>query len=607
MPGAVVHLTIEDIVAKRRARWEEMHDPIYDAKITASAAAAILAYEDLRAQILERPYLLIECCFSVVDKQKRTVPFFLNEVQRDFIEQYEEHGRSLPYIILKGRQQGFTTLITAIQLSYSIVQKNFSGATLADCDSNTRAIFADKARIVLERLPLLLHPSERLNNSYELNFDKLNSSWRCSTATANVGRSRTLNFVHFSEAAFFSCPLGALQAAIGQAVTADALVIYESTANGFNDFKALWDSGSCVNLFYPWWRTSEYRSTEYAYLDRTDAWLSERLRVLADQGLDREQLAWYAKKYDSYLDKSMIRQEYPCSPEEAFVATGNSMFDVDLINTRLLSLGGVRPLRVGRFEYRSVGDPVTDETGRTVAVNWRLCDIQWVDDPAGLITIHEDPVTRAETRSGEEINLREPYSLGGDTAGSGEDYYTAKVVSNLDGRTMATLRIQRTDDDTYAEQVLCLARYYHDATVGIEVNYSFQPTRVIQRKYGYGNMYLRERYDRMTDKKEMLPGFLTSPATKPVIISELIRAMRDDPTRERDPGTLGEMLTFIRLDGGACGAMAGCHDDLVMALAIAYAVARSGRHDWIVEEAEQQDILAENFDLAEKESQDYWG
>ena len=599
-------LTIADMVEKRRERWEQRRDPVYDRKITESAAARILSESDLRRQVLERPYLLIECCFSVVDKQKKTVPFFLNDVQKDFIAQYEKNGRRRPYIILKGRQQGFTTLITAIQLSYSIVQKNFAGSTLADCDSNTRAIFADKARVALERLPAILRPHERLNNSYELNFDRLNSSWRVSTATANVGRSRTLSFVHFSEAAFFSCSLSSLQAAIGQAVVSDALVVYESTANGFNDFKSLWDSGSCVNLFYPWWRTAEYRCEEYGVLERADAWLTERLRLLSDMGLDREQLAWYAKKYNSYLDKSLIRQEYPCSPEEAFVATGASMFDTDAITGRLLSLGGVSPLRVGRFEYRVVGDPVTDENGQVISVEWRLDEVRWVDDPAGEITLHEDPVCRSERRCGEDVTLREPYSVGGDTAGSGEDFYTAKVISNIDGRTMATMRIQRTDDDTYAEQVLCLARYYHDATIGIEVNFSVQPMRVIRQKYHYTNVYLRERYDRLTDKKELLPGFLTSSATKPVIISELIRAMRDDPTRERDPETLREMLTFIRLTGGACGAMEGCHDDLVMALAIAHAVARSGRHDWIADESPEQDVIRDNFDLSTEDKNDFW-
>lgn len=43
------------------------------------------------------------------------------------------------------------------------------------------------------------------------------------------------------------------------AFTKNCIVIYETTANGFNDFKDMWDSGTYINCFYEWWRTGEYR------------------------------------------------------------------------------------------------------------------------------------------------------------------------------------------------------------------------------------------------------------------------------------------------------------------------------------------------------------
>ena len=86
------------------------------------------------AEVKARPYLLIEAVLTVVDKNKKTVPFFLNEVQKDFISQTEKYGKGKPYFILKGRQQGFTTLITAIQLCNAVVSRNFSGFTLANVD-----------------------------------------------------------------------------------------------------------------------------------------------------------------------------------------------------------------------------------------------------------------------------------------------------------------------------------------------------------------------------------------------------------------------------------------------------------------------------------------
>ena len=307
-------LTIADITEKRKKLWKEYLEgvkPNQDEAYTRDAARWILESPSIMAEVQAKPYLLIEAVLTVVDKNKKTVPFFLNEVQQDFIAQTEKYGKGRPYFILKGRQQGFTTLITAIQLCNAIVSRNFSGFTLANADDNTKSIFNDKARMVYERLPDLLKPHEKFNSKKELFFDKLNSSWRIATATKEVGRSKTLNFIHYSEVAFFEVSLADLQSSIGETATADCFSVYETTANGYNEAKDLWDKGSCINLFYEWWRTPEYRSTDYEYLEKNkdDKWLQERLKLLAEKGLDKEQLAWYAKKYDSYIDKEKIKQE----------------------------------------------------------------------------------------------------------------------------------------------------------------------------------------------------------------------------------------------------------------------------------------------------------
>ena len=34
------------------------------------------------------------------------------------------------------------------------------------------------------------------------------------------------------------------------------------------------------------------------------------------------------------------------------------------------------------------------------------------------------------------------------------------------------------DEDLYAEQLYCLGRYYHDAMIGVEINFSEHPARV---------------------------------------------------------------------------------------------------------------------------------
>lgn len=586
-------LTVQDIIDKRRRIWSQKKDLDLDKALVRASAVKILSTPSLVAEVQAKPYLLIEVAFYIVNKKRETVPFFLNEVQRDFVDKLETLGTSKPFFILKGRQQGFTSVITAIQLSYAIVRKNFSGFTMADRSDNTMAIFNDKARVVYDRLPEELKPSEKFNSRNELFFDKLNSSWRIATATDQVGRSRTLNFVHFSEVAFYECSLADLQAGIGEAITAGAIQVYETTANGFNEAKDLWDSGSCHNLFYEWWRTQEYRSNEYEYLETTDSWLIERKKVLEEKGLDQEQITWYCKKYAGYLDKSTIKQEYPITPTEAFISSGDCVFDLEALNNQLVRAAGLQPAKQGYFTYHKKGVPIVNSLGDTEDVEWRITDIEFVADRDGCITIHEEPQVKRNKEN--EVVGKAPYVIGGDTAGSGEDYFTGKVINNLTGRTAATLRRQKMDEDLYAEQMYCLGMYYHEALIGIETNYSRHPMRVLQKKYSYPNLYMRQRLDKLTDKTEEVVGFETTVRTKPIIIGELVELMRDDPTIEVDVPTLKEMTTFVKKENGKQEAIEGAHDDLVMAKAIAHFISSQQTKKWIDVTPEESDFIEENF------------
>lgn len=589
-------IAIQDIIDKRKKRWEERHDIEFDKVLVRASVVKILQTPSLRDEIVARPYLLIPIAFYIVDKKRNTVPFFFNEVQEDFIEKLETLGTNKPFFVLKGRQQGFTSVITAIQLSFAIVRKNFSGFTMADRTDNTMAIFNDKARVVYDRLPEELKPSEKFNSRNEMFFDKLNSSWRIATATDQVGRSRTLNFVHFSEVAFYECNLSDLQAGIGEAITAGAIQVYETTANGFNQAKDLWDSESCHNLFYEWWRSPEYRSTEYEYLETQDPWLIERKKVLEAKGCDKEQITWYCKKYDSYLDKNTIKQEYPITPTEAFVSSGDCVFDKEAINNQIARCVSLQAPRRGYFTYKKEAIPIPNSEGVMVDVEWKIKDIEFVESRDGYIFLHEEP--RVKVKDG-EITHKAPYSLGGDTAGTGKDYFTGKVICNLDDKTVATLHKQYIDEDLYAEQMYCLGKYYHDALIGIEINYSRQPTRILQKKYNYPNLYMRERLDGASDRSVMDYGFETTSRTKPIIIGELVELMRNNPYIEEDIPTLKEMTTFVKKENGKLEAIDGCHDDLVMAKAIAHFISKKQTRTWIEVIPTDNEFISDNFNLGE--------
>ena len=575
------------MISKRKLRWQETGDIEYDKMLTCAICDKILDNPELREQIIKKPYLLIECCFTIVDKSKRNVPFFLNDVQKDFISKIEKLGTSKPFFVLKGRQQGFTTVITAIQLAYAIVRKNFSGFTLADRDDNTKAIFIDKAKLIYNNLPERLKPTERFNSVNELFFDKLNSSWRIASATSNVGRSRTLSFIHYSEVAFFHCALSDLQKSIQEAAIKDALCIYETTANGFNEAKELWDSHACHNLFYEWWKTPEYVSNEYEYLENTDTWLTKRLETLKKLGLNREQRTWYAKKYSSYIDKSSIKQEYPCSPEEAVVSSGSCIFNKDEISEYLSAFDVKSTL--GMFEYDKIAHPVMSPEGKLLGCTYSIENIQFIDTPSGFISIVDMPYNKINDLK----QSTKPYVIGADTAGTGKDFFTAKVIDNSSGRCVATLRKQYIDEDLFAEQLYCLGKFYNNALIGVETNYSRHPV-IHLRTLGYENLYISRSMSTFKSESEKHYGFITTAVSRPIIISNLVSVMRENLYLETDKETLKEMTTFIKRDDGKCAACDGAHDDLVMASAIARYIGIDYEHN-IVDTDTGSDFLSKHF------------
>lgn len=580
-------LTVSDLIAKRKELWMRSKDRERDKIVVNAIANKILDTPSLREEILQKPYLIIECCFSIVDKQKKNVPFFFNNVQRDFINKIEAFGTSRPYFILKGRQQGFTTLITAIQLSYAITRRNFSGFTLADRDDNTKAIFIDKAKTMYNSLPSRLKPTEKFNSVNELFFEKLNSSWRVAPASPNVGRSRTLSFIHFSEVAFFKCSLSELQKSIGEAATSDALCIYETTANGFNESKELWDSGSCHNLFYEWYKSEDYISNEYEYLKSNDPWLKNRLLSLEKIGLSLEQRTWYAKKYSSYIDKSSIKQEYPCSSEEAFISSGNCIFDKEAISNYLSTFDVNRSL--GYFEYDKIATHVYGNDGKLLNITYSIENIQFKEADDGYISI----VTLPHTLKKGSVTEKKPYVIGADTAGLGKDYFTAKVIDNITGRVVATLRRQYMDEDLFAEQLYCLGKYYNDALIAVETNFSRQPVRHL-RALSYENLYRTRKLSTFKDENDDSFGFITSSVTRPIIISNLVSVMREDPYLETDRETLKEMISFVRHSDGHQSAASGAHDDLVLACAIARYVSIDYDHNMSYIDT-GSDILTKSF------------
>lgn len=556
--------TAHEIIDIRKRAWESHHDINSDNEFREQVARLIIENGNLQQEIQDHPEYLVEMVFIIVDKDKHSVPFFLNEVQQEFIDILNQaildykNGTLLEIliIILKGRQQGFTTLITAYQLACTITRKNFEGLTAADSTDNTAAIFENKAKYPYSRLPELIKPTEKYNSKKQLFFEKLNSSWEVKTASKNMGRSRTINFFHGSEAAFWQDGISGMQAGLGESLTKSAIKIYESTANGYNEYKDIWDSGKCIKLFFQWWKTPEYRSKfeskekEIQFKndvnDKTD-WIYKRCKWLKDIiELDWNQIYWYFNKWNGYLKKDTIKQEYPCTPDEAFLASGNCVFNKEVIVERkeyLKRLYAERPPKRGRFAFEW-NDPDTKDKIKPET-------IRWVDDVNGFIQIYED------------IKQGFPYVLGGDTKGEGRDKYAGTVINNVTGKRCAVLHMQVTNSKPYTWQMYCLGMYFSWALIGIEINFNTAPIEELQR-LNYPNQYMREATDKIS--KEILEryGWKTDGNTRPRMIDKEIDLIENNIELFNDITMLDEAMTFVYDKDNRPDAESGKHDDVLI-------------------------------------------
>lgn len=587
--------TADYLITRRKERWKEQRSIEYDRELRNAIAEEITKNRPLLEEIQRYPEKLIELAFVVVDKNQKTMPFFLNAVQKEFMETLNQakeeflEGKLLDIsiLVLKGRQQGFTTLVTAYQLACSILNRNFQGFTLADKSDNAETIFQNKAKFPYSQLPEELKPTEKFNNRKQLLFEKINSSWTVDTATKDVGRSRTVNFFHGSECAFWKDGISPIQGALGEAFTKNCIKIYESTANGYNDYQKMWDSGVHINCFYEWWKTPEYRlsfpneTTRQEFIERIaigNDWIYERLRWLKEEiGLEEEQLYWYWNKYEKYLERDLIKQEYPCTPREAFLLSGKNVFDTEKLLVQLEHVRKRKPLKVGYFVYDYDGV--------------KLTNIRWMPDRNGYIRIYQLPDTPEITK----------YCIGGDTAGEGSDDFTGHVLDAKTGIQVAAMK-HKFNADQYAKQMFCLGKYYKNALISIEANYDSYPIMELQR-LGYPNQYVREVLDEYTKKKEKRFGFKTTQLTRPTIISRLIEIVRDHVETINDVDTLEELLTITKNENGRIEAPEGAHDDQMMGLAIAHEA--RGQVLFIQEQAEVPPTYHFNTEKKREAMQDY--
>ena len=479
------------------------------------------------------------------DATQGFVPFVFNDAQTLITEaidkQIEETGK-VRAIILKARQQGISTYCAARVFWKTYYQAYTRSVVMAHDSATSDNLFA-MSRNLIERMDDNMRPTFKKSNAKEIQFEHNNAGYRLYTAgSPEAGRGTTPTILHASEVGFWQHDekiLAGLFNGLSQAEGTE--VILESTANGAQgEFYRLWQDAihgrnEYIPIFIPWFKTLEYtRPIPKDYdmsLDEYEEWL------VSEFNLTLEQLYWRRLKVAEGGPRK-FQQEYPAVPDEAFLVSGSNVFDPAVVRDMLPKA----PKTTMRFN---------DDMG------------MFEDDKHGELHVWTPPV------------FDEPYLIGVDVAlGANQDYSVAAVFNPL-RELQALYRTNVMDPGTFGDVMFYLGRYYNNALLAVESNSIGNTTLDRLMQMNYLNLYYETKVAMMRTEDTAKLGFRTTGASKPRIIGAFKRLIEDRDIALPSDIIIDELMSYVSTDSGKTEAIAGKHDDCVMACAIAMEALRT--------------------------------
>lgn len=433
------------------------------------------------------------------------IKFEMREAQVETIRAWLSNRYS---VVLKARQIGFSTLGAAYAFWLTFFWQDRFVVMLSRTEREAAKLL-QKSKYGYKFLPLWMKdrgPSITSDNQLKMTFAN-ESSIESLPSGNDPARGESVYLVIVDEMAFLPNPEEAW-ASIEPIADVGGRVICLSTANGSgNFFHSLWvGSQTGANLFkgifWPW-----------SAGDRDDDWYEAKQKTMP---------GW------------QLHQEYPRHAEEAFIKSGNPVFDIDAL-----------------MEYEQV-----DPDRGYLHVHARR-NVDYRKTPDGELAVWAEPTPEGI------------YVIGADVAeGLGHGDYSSAHVIEARSLTVVAHWHGHIEPDLFGEALAELGWWYNGGLLGVENNNHGLTTVKALQRYGYKNLYRTRRLQQRNPEATEIMGWRTTTATKPLAIDELAGSIRDGELTIMDQYTIGELKTYVRDTNGR---MHGSpHDDRVMSLAIAH-------------------------------------
>ncbi len=245
----------------------------------------------------------LENYWHIAHPAQGRILFDLRSAQEEALQHWRDHRYSLT---LKARQIGWSTLVAAHQFWLAFFHPDQNIIDLSRTEREA-VLLLRKTKYGFKHLPdwmLERGPASLVEHQQRMGFDN-GSQITSMPSASDPARGESASLIVVDEWAFLPNPEEAW-ASIEPVADIGGRIIGLSTANGSGNFyHQLWvgattGANKFAPMFFPWSATE----------DRGDAWYQEKIESM---------LPW------------QLAQEYPTTPEEAFVKSGNPVFDLDVL------------------------------------------------------------------------------------------------------------------------------------------------------------------------------------------------------------------------------------------------------------------------------------
>ena len=443
---------------------------------------------------------------KVFDKENnKLVPFVLRDEQEELLDALLTQNR---IIVLKARQLGCSTLIRA----YFLWKQYMSGEPTSHAIISYTRDSADHLHQMDKEfylsLPKPLQRKLSKSSARTLQFGDTKSTLRSFTASGKAGATRSFTFSssHISEFAFFDDQSDLLANVVSS--VGEGQIIIETTPNTPGDKYHQLIMGAPENgwhlCFFPWHQHKIYTKKSQFHQPQVPNPTSEEQALKEQFDLTLSQLYWRRSQINT-LGVEKFRREFPATVDEAFFASSNNFFPMDILD------------RLERSD------------------NGRSSERQYTDAIEG-----------------------DKFAMGVDVAsGGGGDYSVITIVSCTTMQPVYCYRSNEILPHKLAEMIFDLYHEYGNPLTLVEQNGPGETVLYRLKEWKLKNLYKDKRGKDWRTRKENKIAIYDH--LRDLICEQCITCVDKD---------LWQELRNIQITKGAPAAI-GAHDDMVMSIALA--------------------------------------